>query len=128
MGAFDTGYKRTMQPCMGCVASQLPSVQQYFITRQCSKLLWRNRAHLTGLALDNARLICHTLVVSNACWRMQMTATAHLAELTEKHRMLERKIEEELARPAADVSKIKRWKHEKLRLKDEIAKLNPTRH
>lgn len=72
--------------------------------------------------------ICHTQRVFNACWRMQMSATAHLAELAEKHRMLERKIEEEMARPGADVSKIKQWKHEKLKLKDEIAKLSPTRH
>lgn len=57
-----------------------------------------------------------------------MSAPAHLVELNEKHRMLERKIEEELARPAADISKIKQWKHEKLKLKDEIAKLSPTRH
>jgi len=57
-----------------------------------------------------------------------MSAPAHLAELNEKHRTLERKIEEEMARPAADTSKIKQWKHEKLKLKDEIAKLTPTHH
>lgn len=57
-----------------------------------------------------------------------MSAVAHLAELTEKHRSLERRIEEELARPAADISKIKQWKQEKLKLKDLIARLSPTRH
>jgi hypothetical protein len=57
-----------------------------------------------------------------------MAISAHLNELTEKHRSLERKIAEEMARPAADVTKITRWKHEKLRLKDEIAKLDHTRH
>lgn len=57
-----------------------------------------------------------------------MSVVAHLAELTEKHRSLERKIEEEMARPSADSSKISRWKLEKLRLKDEMLKLSQTRH
>jgi hypothetical protein len=58
-----------------------------------------------------------------------MTLTAHLAELSEKHRMLERKIEEEAARPGADEFQITRWKLEKLKLKDEMTKLQkPTQH
>ena len=58
-----------------------------------------------------------------------MSLNTRLADLTEKHRTLERKIEEEMTRPAADPFKIKKWKHEKLRLKDEILKLElPTRH
>jgi hypothetical protein len=57
-----------------------------------------------------------------------MSAIAHLAELSEKHRSLERKIEEEMARPAADASKIRKWKFEKLKLKDEMLKLSQTRH
>jgi hypothetical protein len=57
-----------------------------------------------------------------------MSVTAHLAELTEKHRSLERKIEEEMARPAADNTKISKWKLEKLRLKDQMLKLSQTRH
>ena len=61
-----------------------------------------------------------------------MTLASHLAELSEKHRLLERKIEEEMARPGADDSQISQWKREKLRLKDEIAKLQngngQTRH
>jgi hypothetical protein len=56
-----------------------------------------------------------------------MSVTAHLAELNEKHKLLERRIEEELARPAADPVKITRWKHEKLKLKDMMTKLG-TRH
>jgi hypothetical protein len=63
--------------------------------------------------------------------RVKMTLAAHLAELSEKHRTLERKIQEELARPSADGSQITRWKREKLRLKDEMAKLQTsadTRH
>lgn len=58
-----------------------------------------------------------------------MSLNTRLADLTEKHRMLERKIEEESTRPAADAVKIRKWKHEKLRLKDEILRLDsPTRH
>ncbi|HZA01351.1 MAG TPA: DUF465 domain-containing protein [Hyphomicrobiaceae bacterium] len=57
-----------------------------------------------------------------------MSLAAHLAELTEKHRLLEKKIEEEMTRPAVDSIKINRLKLEKLRLKDEIARLKETRH
>ncbi len=58
-----------------------------------------------------------------------MSLDTRVAELTEKHRTLERKIAEEMTRPAADVTKIAKWKHEKLRLKDELLKLEyPTRH
>jgi hypothetical protein len=52
-----------------------------------------------------------------------MTLAAHLAELSEKHRLLEMKIREEMARPSADETQIIQWKREKLRLKDEMAKL-----
>jgi len=58
-----------------------------------------------------------------------MSMSAHLAELTEKHRFLERKIEEELARPGSDEAEIRRLKREKLKLKDEIYRLrDETRH
>jgi hypothetical protein len=57
-----------------------------------------------------------------------MSLAAHLAELTEKHRMLEKKIEEEMTRPGVDSIKINRLKLEKLRLKDQIARLKEARH
>ena len=57
-----------------------------------------------------------------------MSITARLSELTEKHRTLERKIADEMRRPSADTVKIAKWKHEKLRLKEAIVKLEPTRH
>ncbi len=57
-----------------------------------------------------------------------MSFAAHLAELTEKHKVLERKIQEEAARPGVDSVQINRLKLEKLRLKDEIARLSGTRH
>lgn len=55
-----------------------------------------------------------------------MTLAAHLAELSEKHRMLEQKIREEMAHPGANDIQIVQWKREKLRLKDEMAKLQRT--
>ena len=58
-----------------------------------------------------------------------MALSAHLQELSEKHRTLERRIEEEMARPGSDDSEIRRLKQEKLKLKDEIYRLKgETRH
>ena len=52
-----------------------------------------------------------------------MTLAAHLAELSEKHRSLEMRIQEEMNRPGSDGVEISRLKREKLKLKDEMAKL-----
>jgi hypothetical protein len=52
-----------------------------------------------------------------------MALDAHLTELSQKHRALERQIEEEEARPMADPLKITDWKRKKLRLKDEMERL-----
>jgi hypothetical protein len=57
-----------------------------------------------------------------------MSLNAHLTELSEKHRLLERRIEQEMARPARDDVRLRRLKSEKLKLKDEIARLNGIRH
>ena len=58
-----------------------------------------------------------------------MALQAHLQELSEKHRALERRIEEEMARPGSDDADIRRLKQEKLKLKDEIVRLeSDTRH
>lgn len=52
-----------------------------------------------------------------------MALDAHLVELSERHRALDRKIEEEQGRPTADTLKIAEWKRQKLRLKDELERL-----
>jgi len=52
-----------------------------------------------------------------------MTLAAHLAELSEKHRLLEMKIQEELARPWSDDLHISKLKREKLKIRDEMTKL-----
>ncbi len=58
-----------------------------------------------------------------------MSLMTHLVELSEKHRQLERLISDEQAKAAADEVKIRKWKHEKLRLKDAMTRLRTeTRH
>ncbi len=52
-----------------------------------------------------------------------MAISAHLAELTERHRMLEQKIEEALLHPSVDSLEINQLKREKLKLKDAMARL-----
>lgn len=52
-----------------------------------------------------------------------MALDAHLVELADRHRALDRKIEEEMARPTADDLKIAELKRQKLRLRDEIERL-----
>ncbi len=48
---------------------------------------------------------------------------AHLSELTAKHKALEMQIENELAHPSTDDLVISDLKRKKLRLKDEIMRL-----
>ena len=52
-----------------------------------------------------------------------MTLASHLAELSEKHRLLEMEIQEELARPGSDDLHISKLKREKLKIRDEMTKL-----
>jgi hypothetical protein len=52
-----------------------------------------------------------------------MTLAGHLSELSERHRSLEQRIQEEMARPSADELQVSRLKKEKLRIKDEMLKL-----
>jgi hypothetical protein len=52
-----------------------------------------------------------------------MSMAAHLAELSDRHRTLERKLAEEISRPGSSDLEIARLKREKLKLKDEIVRL-----
>ena len=54
-----------------------------------------------------------------------MSLSAHLAELSEKHRLLERRIEREQTRPGSSDQEIRRLKLEKLKLKEVIEQLQP---
>jgi len=56
-----------------------------------------------------------------------MALSSHLVELSEKHRLLERRIAEEASRPGSDDAAIRRLKAEKLKLKDEIVRLQSDR-
>lgn len=52
-----------------------------------------------------------------------MTFQAHLSELTAKHKALEAQIEQELAHPSSDDLIIAELKRRKLKLKDEISRI-----
>lgn len=58
----------------------------------------------------------------------RMPLSTHLVELSEKHKHLERRIAQEQSRPGSSDQEIRRMKLEKLRLKEEIAKLEQRRH
>ena len=78
---------------------------------------------------DHARNVWHDFNVCNLFRRQMMAITAHLAELAEKHRVLEERIDQAVARPSTDDIEIRRLKQEKLKLKDEIERLRQeTRH
>jgi hypothetical protein len=57
-----------------------------------------------------------------------MNLPSHLSELRRKHEALDMRIEQEQRSPAADDLTIASMKKEKLRLKDEIARLSATVH
>ncbi len=57
-----------------------------------------------------------------------MSLTTHLVELSEKHKLLERRIAQEQSRPGSSDHEISRLKLEKLRLKEAIAKIEERRH
>ena len=58
-----------------------------------------------------------------------MALSAHLHELSERHRQLDRRIAEEMSRPGSDDLEIRRMKQQKLRIKEEIDRLQAsTRH
>ena len=52
-----------------------------------------------------------------------MSLAAHLAELSEKHKSLERRLADAVAHPASSAQEITQLKLEKLKLKEEITKL-----
>jgi hypothetical protein len=55
-----------------------------------------------------------------------MTMQDYVESLRSKHALLEEQIDEELHRPLPDQSILTRLKREKLRIKDEIARLGRT--
>jgi len=52
-----------------------------------------------------------------------MSQIEHLAELERRHADLERKLEEKTLHPSADTLEISRLKRQKLKLKDQIVRL-----
>lgn len=79
--------------------------------------------------MDRELQICNNPVVFNSEKEVRMALSAHLQELSEKHRQLERRIQEETSRPGSDDLAIRRLKQEKLKLKEQIYRLETaTRH
>ncbi|WP_323040838.1 YdcH family protein [Gemmobacter sp.] len=54
-----------------------------------------------------------------------MTIASHLLELRRKHETLSTLVEQEQRSPGADAIRIAELKKQKMRLKEEIARLNP---
>ena len=74
--------------------------------------------------LDKPSPICHTdRVVNLTETEESMALDAHVTELSDKHRVLEKQIKSEMARPSADDIEISKLKREKLRIKDELERL-----
>jgi hypothetical protein len=80
--------------------------------------------------MDSGGGSCHTSAIHCFGKEVLMSLSTHLQELSEKHRQLERRIEQELSRPGSSDHEIRKMKLEKLRLKEEITKLESksTRH
>lgn len=57
-----------------------------------------------------------------------MAVDARIRELGSRHQNLERAIQDELSRPAADDIRLKELKRQKLRLKEQIEGLRATAH
>jgi hypothetical protein len=57
-----------------------------------------------------------------------MAIEARIRELGVRHQSLERAIQDELGRPAADVDRLKDLKRQKLRLKEEMESLKAKPH
>ena len=58
-----------------------------------------------------------------------MSLMTHLVELSHKHRQLDLMIADERSKPGSDLAKIRRWQHEKLKLKDAMEKIRAeTKH
>jgi hypothetical protein len=55
-----------------------------------------------------------------------MAMSTHLAELEQRHQMLEAELEEALQHPSTDDFQLTELKRRKLQVKDEIARLNRT--
>ena len=53
-----------------------------------------------------------------------MAISTHLAELEQRHRMLEAELAEALQHPSTDDCQLTELKRRKLKVKDEIARLN----
>lgn len=83
-----------------------------------------NVKHVTAVVNGQGKTFLKELISpQQQLRRVNMAVDAHLAELSEKHSNLERRIAEEMTRPLSDSLKIAELKRQKLKLKDEITRL-----
>jgi hypothetical protein len=80
-------------------------------------------ATLPRCSVDTPSWFCHDADVVKSLAEDWMSLSTHLAELSQKHKLLERQISETIAHPSADDLELRRLKREKLKLKDRIEKL-----
>lgn len=64
---------------------------------------------------------CYTIVINHR--RINMSITSHLQELRRKHEHLSHMVESEQRSPGSDALKIAEMKKQKMKLKEEIARL-----
>jgi hypothetical protein len=72
---------------------------------------------------DNLSKLCHTFVVDPLLPEARMSLQAHISELSAKHKALETKIQQEMNTPGYNDLTIAELKRRKLKLKDEINRL-----
>ena len=97
-----------------CDSEKLKDVVGHFFSRPIK---------LTHCAMDTESSLCHHASVVKSPAEDWMSLSTHLAELSEKHKLLERRIQETMSCPNKDELEIRRLKHEKLKLKDRISEL-----
>jgi hypothetical protein len=73
------------------------------------------------MGFDKSPTLCHTYLVNTE--EALMSVQAHLGELAAKHRALEAELEDVLSHPASSDAEIAELKRKKLRIKDEMTKL-----
>ena len=112
-----------MAPGCMVVQSKLPKAAY-----QCTTILPEVTKFFSRCVGQNAAVVSHSNRRQLET-EVKMAVQSHLTELSEKHRNLERRIEQEMARPGADPTKIGTLKRQKLKLKDQIVRLtNKTTH
>src|ERR1700720_3276252 len=98
------------------------------MTRGLVVAIHRNAALHNKCRIDSFLTSCHTFVVRLQSDARRPDTWPHLAELEQRHRMLEDEIAEALQHPSTDDFKLAELKRRKLQVKDQIALLSRSVH